>query len=412
MQVITLRNALASVAFAIDGKAKRNQIDIFADRIRVCAGSETDLSRFFNRLIATCNAKVSDVNSGNLLAVISAPVDHHTSILHWLTENNSFAAMLAFSKKEDVTEVLETIDISIDPESKTNAGRAIPRPEFNITIVASAESPISHGSDTKSGNATLFRRMQVLTDAGKIIELPYISGNAIRGTLRDIIADDFCRRLGLEPRRDHPPLALWFFHCLYSGGALSDNAKDTKAVDEWLGKNGSLDTDGTHRFRDAFPPLSLLGTAITNRILPGRINVGDFRPVCHEWNNGSDIPVHRLMGWEFLTRREDHENHAPDHNSSMIANTEVLIAGTNIEGGIDITPAATDLEISCLANALEIWQKQPIIGGLSARGFGKCRIEFDDDRPECCSGEEYREWIEANHSTILENMQSLNALAE
>jgi len=380
-------------------------MDLLADRIRLAASTESTMSGFINRLTNSLNATLDDIHRGHLTEVLTLCGDPEAerSVLAWLRTNASLAAMLAFVKREDCQAALDAI--RIDPAGG-EGGQAPARKPYTVTIRATAETPISHGSDQKSGNSTLFRRIQVITQAGALLELPYIAGNAVRGQLRDIIADNFARGIGLTPRRDKPPFALWFFHAIYSGGALSEGGKESKAVDGLLGVGGALKTEGLRTLRDTLPMVSLLGCAMTNRIIPGRIEVGDLRPVCHEWSNGSTQPVRDLMTWTYLTRREDHEEHEKGEHSGMIANTECLRPGTVLEGGINLSPHISEIEASCLGNALESWMQVGTIGAQNARGLGRIALTIEG----AASGDAYREWLASNRQQILALLTQLGAI--
>lgn len=363
------------------------------------------MSGFINRLASSLDATIDNIHRGHLTDVLTlcGDTEAERAVLAWLRTNASLVAMLAFVKREECQAALDAI--RIDPAGG-EGGQAPARKPYAVTIRATAETPISHGSDQKSGNSTLFRRIQVITENGALLELPYIAGNAVRGQLRDIIADNFARGLGLTPRRDKPPFAIWFFHAIYSGGALSEGGKEGKEVDKLLGVGGALKTEGLRTLRDTLPMVSLLGCAMTNRIIPGRIEVGDLRPVCHEWSNGGNQPVRDLMTWTYLTRREDHEEHEKGDNSSMIANTECLRPGTVLEGGIDLSPHISEIESSCLGDALESWQQVGTVGAQNARGLGRIALTTTG----ATSGEIYRDWLASNRSEILNLLTQLGAI--
>src|SRR5690606_6982356 len=123
--------------------------------------------------------------------------------------------------------------------------------------------------------------------------------------------------------------------------ALDENSDATKALKKELGDHGAIRATGIRDFRTMFPALSLLGCALGNRVLPGHCQFGDLRPICYEWGTG-ERPVAEMMTWEYLTRREDHEDHMVHHG--MIANTECLRAGAELEGGVDYDHATPELE--------------------------------------------------------------------
>jgi len=243
----------------------------------------------------------------------------------------------------------------------------------------------------------------VLTTEGNVISMPYYAGNAIRGQMRDLLADDFVRALGLIPRRDRPPLTLWFFHALYAGGALEGNSSADKALKQMIGASGVMKAHGIYQFRNMLPALSLLGCAMGSRILSGRVRFGDLRPECREWGNGG-IPVGELFEWIYLTRREDHDEHEEHHG--MVANTECLRAGTILCGGLDLDMHATPLERSALGHGLQLLSEVGYIGAGNRRGLGRVKIEYDnspDPKP-------YVAFLEENRDAIIGYLNELGAI--
>jgi hypothetical protein len=154
-------------------------------------------------------------------------------------------------------------------------------------------------------------------------------------------------------------------------------------------------------------PLSLLGTALGNRVISGRVNICDCRPQCQEWGNG-ELSVGDLFEWTYLTRREDHENHAQGDNSSMIANTECLKAGTMLTGGIDVSEHATDLEKSCLGMGLQRLQQSGYLGAENRRGLGQVKIEMEN-APDAAL---YETYLSANCSKILAYLEEIGAITK
>lgn len=265
-------------------------------------------------------------------------------------------------------------------------------------------SPFAHGGDNKAGNATLFRRQDIMCQNGAVVSLPFYAGNAFRGSLRDILADDFIKSLGMVPRRDRPPVNLWFFHVLYAGGALEEASQATKSVIKKMGDNGAAKATGIYEFRDNLPNISLIGAAMGNRILSGRAMFADFRPQCKEYTTG-DKPVDELFEWTFLTRHENHEDHEEHHG--MIANTECLKAGIRMDGGIDMSEHISDLEKSALGRALEIVQGKGYLGAENRRGLGKVKIEYDNI-PDSAS---YINYLKNNKDKIIDYLKEVDALA-
>lgn len=392
-----LSQALASA----DMGGHRGLLDTFADRL-VKASSEPTLHAAMEHLLRSINANSDAIHPP--LAVQMIGIAHGPEgrrILRWWREQAKLVALLAGTRdKQLVNDTLASIEL---PAAEIT-GRAVPRGTFPITIRAALESPLAHGADQKAGNATIFRRMHVLVDGGTI-SLPYYSGNALRGQMRDLLADHFLTALGLRADRTRPQIALWFFYALYSGGALEENSEATKALKKQLGDNGAIRAIGIRDFRVNLPALSLLGCALGNRVLPGHFQFADLRPVCAEWGTG-ERPVAELMTWEFLTRREDHEEHLVHHG--MIANTETMRAGAALEGGVDHDNAIAALELSALGCGIALLAKRGMLGAENRRGLGRVSMQIDglpDPSP-------YEAFLAERKEEILKYLQSIGALAD
>lgn len=401
MSTRTTIEFLSAALAASDMGGARGRLDTFADRL-VKAASEPTLAAAMEHLLRAVNASTDAIHpplAARMLAVANGP--DGPRILRWWREQAKLVTLLVGTRDQAVVEeALENVTL---PEA-ASSGAALPRGTFPITLRVTCEAPLAHGADSKAGNATLFRRMQVLTDSG-VLSLPYYSGNALRGQVRDLLADHLLASLGLPVSRNQPAVALWFFYALYSGGALEENSEATKALKKQLGDHGAIRAMGIREFREMLPALSLLGCALGNRVLPGRCQFADLRPICREWGTG-ERPVAELMTWEYLTRREDHEDHLVHHG--MIANTEVLRAGIVLEGGIDHDDAIREIELAALGRGLTLLIERGMLGAENRRGLGRVRIEADglpDPAP-------YDAFLAERKSDILRYLESIGALAD
>lgn len=382
---------------------KRSFTDFLSDRITI-ASSEESLLKFIEKLAKLLCAdfgKISDSAGIKFTTVVGS--DNAKSILNWFREFPKIASMVATLPRQEQTK--EACDSLIIDYCNEESGQALPQGNFDIPIKIEMLSPLAHGSDQKAGNATLFRRMQILSNTGSVLNLPFYAGNAFRGELRDVLADHFLNSIGIKPSKNNPKIALWFFHSLYAGGALEENSKAAKAIGELMGKNGSVKADGIHQFRDTLPALSLLGCALGNRILCGRVKFSDYRPACYEWGYG-EKPVGQLFEWTYLTRREDNEGHEDGENKSMIANTECLRAGTVLHGGVDIDYHISDLEKSALGRGLLEIQNKGYIGAESRRGFGKIKMEIDN----IPSPDLYDNFLNENKNNIINYLTQMDII--
>lgn len=390
---------LSAVGAASDMGGHRGRLDIFADRL-VKASSEPTLLAAMEQLLRSVNASVDAIDPALATAMISvASGPDGPRILRWWREQAKLVTLLAATRDQVAVDVALASVVLPEAHLGSPARR---RGEYPITLRARCETPLSHGADGKAGNATLFRRMQVMTDDGTLV-LPYYAGNAIRGQMRDLLADHFLAALGLPVSKSNPSVALWFFYAIYSGGALEEKSEATKALAKVIGDHGAIRSEGIRSFRDHLPGLSLLGCALGNRILPGHCQIADLRPVCAEWGTG-DRPAAELMAWEYLTRREDFENHIEHHG--MIANTEVLRVGAELEGGVDHDDAIPAIEVAALGRGLQLIMDRGFLGAENRRGFGRVAITatgLPDPAP-------YDAFLAAKKSDILAYLDSIGAL--
>jgi hypothetical protein len=402
----TLKSTLdmiRAVSKAAGIKIHRGFTDFLADRI-VQATTQPSLLSMMERLAALLNTEMEYVG-GKKIAAFMQRVNalDAEAVLDWLRDYPRVVAMVVMQKSDEIyEECIKDLEV---PVSIMEKGTALPSATPGVIIKMTCLSPLAHGADAKAGNATIFRRMQVLSTTGQVLSLPFYAGNALRGQMRDLLADHFLQALDLTPSKDDPPCNLWFFHALYAGGALEENSAQAKALSQKLGSSGAVRAEGVHELRDMIQPCSVLGTALGNRVLSGRVNFCDFRPQCAEWGNG-DISVGNLFEWTYLTRREDYENHEQGHNSSMIANTECLKAGTVLAGGIDISTHATDIERACIGKGLAILQSSGYIGAENRRGLGQVQFEIEN-LPDASK---YDEYLEKNRLRILNYLEEIGAI--
>jgi len=402
--LLTTLNMIQQVNILSEIKVSRNSADFLHDRI-VIAVSEPTLLKFMEKLTALLDSSIGYDQSVKLDFFKVAGRDKAPAILNWLREVPSLTTSLVFLKKEEMEEAVE--EIEVDEVSISDLGQAVKRRPFDIGIRVTCTTPLAHGGDQKAGNSKLFRRMDIMSDTGSKLTLPFYSGNAIRGHIRDLLADQFIRNLGMVPRRDEPPLALPFWYILYGGGSLEKaDAKGIKKLVKVSGGTG-IKAEGMRRIRQEVPHLSALGFSFGNRMIERRFDCGDLRPLCKQWNNG-DQDVSELFEWTFLTRREDYENHEKGKNSSMIANTECLKAGVKLEGGINLSNHANEVEKAAVAMGLLLLEEHGRLGAESRRDLGGVAFEFEnlpDPKP-------YDDFMVENKDKILEFLKEIDAFNE
>lgn len=399
-QLLSVMKVLRGIYNAAQINASRSRKDIFADRI--CKTMSKPVITAVNDLMSAmqCDSTYLSDAFARELAVVATISGHVIS--DNLAKHSKVIAMICAIKDEQqfcaaVDDLIQCL--TLDAEEYSDVFQL---PRYDINIKLHTLSPFAHGADNKAGNATLFRRTTLLGTQGHPITLPYFAGNALRGQMRDVLADHFLSSIGIQPDKSHPPVALWFFHALYAGGVLEENSSATKQIAKLLGDSGSIRAGGIRALRNYLPALSLLGAAFGNRIISGRVSVGNFYPLCKETGHG-DRPAESLLDWHYLTRREDNESHEEHHG--MIADTQVLQPGVTLAGGVDISGHITHLERSALAVGLQLLQQHGYLGAESRRGFG--RVEMEIDGIEADAGEMYNDYLATHRQEILDFLTSL-----
>ena len=221
-------------------------------------------------------------------------------------------------------------------------------------------SPVSHIGETAS-TGSYFQTIK--TSAGR---LPIITGNSVRGTLRDCGAKELLDRLGVAVEKE-------IFHILFSGGNLNGTVK----MDVWKAKN----------VRAHLPMVSIFGGGLGDMILAGKMAVGNLYPICKEseeiTGEYSDLSWKNLIDEIEYTRTDDEKNDDltkyisnPDAEKSAKASTQMrysvqyLAAGAELVQEIILYDNCSELEEGALMAAFAKWFACPKLGGMANKGFG------------------------------------------
>lgn len=273
-----------------------------------------------------------------------------------------------------------------------------------------AESPLHSGGDEKTGNQTLLRRQTFyVPEQEERVEVPVIAGNSVKGHLRRLLTADFVDRL------DYAFTSEDVYYALYSGGRLEKGSS-----------GGVIDAGLRQDLRRYVPPVSLLGTALTNQMISGVVDVHHMLPVCEELQERLDVEsgvrVGELTDFEFHTRSDDKpddtgvsidftvgESEADDDEEDKGARQmkyefEVFVPGTEFRHGFKLASHATELDASCLAHAIQLWSEEATIGGMASSGYGEIKMEYSHDR----DGELYRTHLEEYREEAVEVLEELS----
>jgi CRISPR type IV-associated protein Csf2 len=273
--------------------------------------------------------------------------------------------------------------------------------------VVTALTSISHIGDTFGVNAKL-RREKIIQPDGTVEDVPVISGNSVRGILRDrgMLHMLYVLGYGIDKETGEVSgLSLPAFYFLFSGGSLTKIA------------GHGIDVDEARRWRRAIPLVAIFGGAMGNQIMPGKCKIGKLIPICQE--TAHLIPprfvretksIWDLCQEEAYTRRDDEKNEnirqliapevrmlleasAADKRAQVLSGdeeiagatgakqqmryyVETLAAGTQLYWEI-VLDDVTEVEFDAFCVTLAEFGRFPYLGGKSGVGHGKVTVKFD-----------------------------------
>lgn len=280
--------------------------------------------------------------------------------------------------------------------------------------LVTATSSIMHNSGQQNGISTLLRREKFVQPDGSVENIPIISGNSIRGVLRDVGMYDMLQKVGYGVNKETGEvsgLPLTAFYFLFSGGALTST-----------GESG-INIEKFRKMKELVPLIGIFGGAIGNAIMPGKVKIGKLIPICKEtlhllpgkYRNENAASIWDYCQTEMYTRKDDEKNDkvrdmidvevrallaSPGGRKAditkagpqqMIYRTETLAAGTQFYWKITLEDA-TDVEFESFINTLLVFSKSPFLGGRSAIGHGEISVKFDN-------------WIEIDSRSNLEGTE-------
>jgi CRISPR/Cas system CSM-associated protein Csm3 (group 7 of RAMP superfamily) len=216
-----------------------------------------------------------------------------------------------------------------------------------------ALSPLHIGGEKQSNLTTCSR---ITTKDGE--DIVYIPGNSIRGYLRRLLVEDFCKNLQITEMTEKQ----YFFN--FVGGALSSSKNVT-------------DMEEKRNFFMMLPHIRFFGTSYNNETIQGKLCVSNA------------MPFDGKIKTEFIqmTRKDDLksdmtteikiiDDESEKQKEQMIFYVEAIQKDSEFEHEFFVHNPS-ELDKSIMSRIIELWQEQSFIGGLSARGFGKIKIDYD-----------------------------------
>lgn len=239
-----------------------------------------------------------------------------------------------------------------------------------------ALSPIYHGGSEDYGTTKLILTLPTviinpLTGKEEIDNIPAIHGNAIRGYLRRLVMDDFLTLL------DYELDSKKVYHFLFTGGILE--ALDSK-------DKGAINLSLKKEIRELIPPISLVGSALGNQMIQGKLKVGMADIVCAETKHyieeysDYDFSAYNLKGSDFGTRLDDLKEGKTEEDEQahqMKYEFETLIRGTKFTHEF-ILEDCDSIEKACFRRMISLWDERPYLGGKSGTGYGKIKLDYPE----------------------------------
>lgn len=280
--------------------------------------------------------------------------------------------------------------------------------------VATAVTSIIHNGGEQNGISSMLRREKFVQPDGSVEKVPVISGNSIRGILRDVGMYDMLQKVGYGVDKETGEvtgLPLSAFYFLFSGGALSSTGEEGINVDKF------------RKMKELIPLIGLFGGAIGNAIMPGKLKIGKLIPICKEtlhllpdqYKNENVESIWEYCQTEMYTRKDDEKNDRVrgmiDSNvrsllssgtakadltkastaQQMMYRVESIAAGTSFYWKVTLEDA-TEIEFEAFVNTLLVFSKAPYLGGRSAVGHGEISIKMDN-------------WVEIDSRSNLEGKE-------
>ena len=239
-----------------------------------------------------------------------------------------------------------------------------------LRIKYTLTAPLSHIGESASTGSYF---QTILTSNGK---LPVVTGNSIRGLIRDAMALHWLSLTDTKLDKDT-------FNIFFSGGNLNGTMKN--------------DIAKAKAVREHFPMISLLGGGLGDMILAGKLLCTMAYPICTESEEITCIPSftswHNLIEEIEFTRTDDSKDDVlskyladTDEEKTAKASTQMrfsvqyMAAGTELIQTFIFLPGTTDLEMGAFYAGLREWWKVPRMGGMASKGFGFFEPEIEGSK--------------------------------
>lgn len=327
--------------------------DAYANKVKAASGTQNK-NRFLNRLIESCDIETLADGSAQL---VRSALDKFTDVefIEAIKEEHSYLMIL----------LREYVNFF---KSDNN--------------VAERYAKFLEDLYSTSKISACFQR--------SFDNVPYFGGNSIRGYLRRLIMDDFCKLTGIEK------LEKSMYHQLFTGGAITEST-------------GTENLDEKVKYIAMCPPIGLFGSAVGNGCIEGEMKVMGARLNCIE-NGSGDCSYWDLIELMFGTRldssksetqielysEKDAKDKKKENPTQMFYQYETFVTGSKFDSSFILT-TENKLLISTFWRVIKLWHENNFIGGNSARDSGMIALNFDVPKD---GDAVYLEYINENKANI------------
>ncbi len=329
-------------------------------------------------------------------------------------------------------------------------------------LVLRSREPISYGEES-IGIKTLIKRISILLpEQGEVVQVPVILGNGFRGVLRDTMTNVFLGKVAEIAKKNNKEVEVdaRVLLLMLTGGILRRRGEEQVTA---------RSIDNLRQRAEVLLPLNIMGFALSNVMIPSKIKVSVFYPVCSEtialvkdlidqvkdktdidFDKLSSVSVRNLIdevqmmhkddvskltnislpevkltnidqadtirGRQVQEARGEEESELPREvqeervreRLQAIFQREYVVPGTVFIGFISEIVPLSDAERELLALSIEKLKRSSGVGGAVARGFGSFSIEYNDLDNLIPNGDSPKldEFIESNLDKILEVLKS------
>lgn len=288
-----------------------------------------------------------------------------------------------------------------------------------------ATSSIAHGGETR-GTITLLRRELLALPDGRLVYIPIISGNTLRGRLRRLGEELLRDVLGYEGQLQ--PAAA---HALRGGGSLAKTSHDP------------LSGSRLQTLRNLVPQIAVFGAAGGGTIIDGALDVGKVVPQVAETNHitgaTASVSAFTATQLEAYTRQDDAGGHdfagvlsdavstttpagavlrfddtgRPDPvagggSNQMLFNIETFPAGTVFTSWMRLR-RPSDLELAFFTDVLRSFTDDGRLGGRINIGHGQVRVDLTPSSTPAAAAPaaDWRAFVQEHRADILTALQGL-----